>query len=177
MLDNLLICVKGELQVLETVEITRKTEAVMVTKQTQPPAPQPAPQPPAQQQTHKSNDTYATYEDMFLQALSSETEKPSVTELIGSIRLEEVFGVNNSGGVGNGKPRLSQAVVLTLAHRLSEELGEGKNHLGREGANRLRWIWSCVESVDYQVRIHCYRRETEKLTYICVLFDFTYHLA
>ncbi|KAG0145251.1 hypothetical protein CROQUDRAFT_658934 [Cronartium quercuum f. sp. fusiforme G11] len=83
---------------------------------------------------NRSHTPPESYEDIFLQALSDNT----ISELIdeGSHdRLNTVFGSNQL---------LSQPVLLTLAHKLSEELGNSKGKLGRKGANRLRWIWNRV---------------------------------
>lgn len=104
----------------------------------------------------------SAYEDMFLGALSDPSPR-SLSKLIdeGSHdRLESIFSSKSPGAPSSV---LSQPVVLTLAHRLSEEIhkpvglpGMVEGHpdlertLGAFGTNRLRWIWSCVGSVDFQ---------------------------
>ncbi|KNZ55246.1 hypothetical protein VP01_272g5 [Puccinia sorghi] len=113
----------------------------------------------------------SAYEDMFLEALSDRAPG-LLSKLIDDgphDRLESVFlraSANNNNNQSSS--RLSQPVLLTLAHKLSEQLaipassaaddrpGSAEDRfassLGARGANRLRWIWRCVDAVDEQDR-------------------------
>jgi hypothetical protein len=107
----------------------------------------------------------SAYEDMFLEALSDRVPG-LLTTLIDAgphDRLDVVFAraPNAAGNNMAASCLLSQPVLLTLAHKLAEQLALPENPvdtdpfasgLGARGANRLRWIWSCVDAVDAQVK-------------------------
>jgi len=113
----------------------------------------------------------SAYEDMFLEALSDRAPG-LLSQLIDDgphDRLESVFlraSAPNSNRAKKGQPaaRLSQPILLSLAHKLSEQLALPDPDLpgspddpfavalGARGANRLRWIWRCVDAVDEQDR-------------------------
>ncbi|POW20068.1 hypothetical protein PSHT_03882 [Puccinia striiformis] len=116
------------------------------------------------------------YEEIFLEALSDPNKLGLLSKLIDDQEfdiLHLIFPKPTSTSTSNSnknhplQSKLSQPVLLTLAHKLSEDLATpmadsnlvrnptlSANHqmlaLGASGANRLRWIWSCIGAINEQ---------------------------
>lgn len=127
-------------EILNAVQQTIKKEINQLLSSPSPPTPL----PPIQlaQNTNPipiPTNVITSYEDIFLSALSNESSI-TINELINLHQLEKVFEVG-----------LSQAVLLTLSHHLSESL-KSKHQMGRDEVNRLRWIWRAIDAIDLEDR-------------------------
>ncbi|KAH8919335.1 hypothetical protein BT69DRAFT_500375 [Atractiella rhizophila] len=83
------------------------------------------------------------YEDLFLNVLSNPHN--SLVTLIDQApphRLSAIFAGPS------GKPVISQAVILTMAHKIAAELDSTDGKLLDTGRRRLSWLWYCIQSAD-----------------------------
>jgi hypothetical protein len=100
-----------------------------------------------QQQPGRATTPLQSYEDLLLSKLSSDSPTALTTfvDEAPSHRVRAIFNGNQ------GKPVVSQPVILTLAHRLATLLENSVGQLGTAGRARLNWIWLALAAIDDRV--------------------------
>jgi hypothetical protein len=108
-----------------------------------------APPPPAP--TPRPVTPFDQYEEMFTNALQPSHESEAFLSLIHLIksspasRLDAVFPDSPS------RPRISSAVVLSLAFRLAQVVESGEGKLSDDERRQLAWIRRCLSAMDGKV--------------------------
>lgn len=107
----------------------------------------PQPSHPHQHQSQRgvrSSTPPSTYEDTLLEALQHQDESHLVRflEEAPERRIQAIF---HSGP----KPPLSQAVILSLMHRLVKPLPQRRGPLDQQDNVRLKWFRACLQGIDF----------------------------
>lgn len=98
------------------------------------------------------------YEELFTAVLQPTQSSDSLTPLMHLIQSSPLTRLDAVFPSPPLRPRISAAVVLSLAFRLAQVIENGEGLIGEEQRSVLRWIRRCLLAIDGKVSLLCIRR-------------------